>query len=876
MAPSQKKITMRGLCVLSLLCAGITTCARADLIESEEQLTAVREQLAVDYHRVPLPLLWYFKTDPDDRGAREGWFNVTRPDNSWAKIRANERWENQGFPGYDGVAWYLSRVQVPEGWTSVFIRFPAVDDAYTLYVDGKEVCRDGDRSRSVWNWSTCHEITDYVQAGREVTIILRVEDYMLQGGLTRGPVELLNFTTQIDITADWRFAPDYTNVGVTEGWYAPRIDDSHWRRVEAGRNWEYYGYEFDGFGWYRKWITVPAGWADQRVFLELPKVDDYFDLYLDGEFIHHFGTPQSPCWATITCVDVTRYVVGGQRHLLCLRVEDLGQPGGLGGSPCTLSAQMPIYRLEQEPNYAYLYADRAEGAPHIGPYPRETAIEGHAFQGLAPTLLAGENVTWSLVRGPVGLHVDSITGALSWDAPTTGPEAFLDWDLRWDHPIVVKARNDQGYDYASVQLKVLDNKGPALQVVRTQYIDWVVTADEAAWFETMQPHRIIDRQWEHMRWLLGHEPSYGRQCVKYQYNIGNRGWSGSPTIIGPPLWSADPVDGWNLGIWLHEVGHNFNWQTPINEYASNGPYDGMYHHFVEILIQYMLHRSLEDPERFDFTAPNLALYREHVNRVRTEAQGHYQAFLAWVQNNNDAADYPGDQYGVWKGLLIDLLDRFGTSALEKCLRAMRSDGIPRELRQTADAVEKKNALIFCILSHAAGSDLREYFRQRKFRFDDAYYTQIDAQIGAILRLLPDEDVGGWKRHPVTGHYYRRTPFTMTWCEAEDYAQSVGGHLVCLNGEQELGWLCPRFEIYGEVWIGLYRDAGGSWRQPVRGQRWLPTWHAGYPLPAPDYRFAALDLIAQKVRSRNDQDVLFGIIEAEALPGPDDPGFLVSY
>jgi hypothetical protein len=302
----------------------------------------------------------------------------------------------------------------------------------------------------------------------------------------------------------------------------------------------------------------------------------------------------------------------------------------------------------------------------------------------------------------------------------------------------------------------------------------------------------------------------------------------------------------------------------------------MYHHFIEILIQYMLHRSLEDPERFDFTVSNLALYREHVNRVRAEAQGHYQDFLAWVPKHSDAADYPGDQYAVWKGLMIELIDRFGTAALEKSLRAMRTDGVPRTLRQTANTVAKKNALLFCILSHAAGADLREFFRQRKFRFDESYYTDIDAQVGVTVRLLPDEDVGGWKRHPLTGHYYRRTPFTMTWCEAEDYAQSVGGHLALLDGDQELSWLCSRFEIYGAAWIGLSRDPGGSWRRPARGRLWLPPCHAGYPVPAPDHGFAALDLVGQKMRNQSDRDVLFGVIEAEALPTLDDPGFTIEY
>jgi len=337
----------------------------------------------------------------------------------------------------------------------------------------------------------------------------------------------------------------------------------------------------------------------------LPAVDDFFDLYVDGRFIHHFGTPDEPCWGKITRVDVTACTTSGCRHPVWLRVEDTGMPGGLCGAPCTLSAQMPIYWLAKDRDYAYLYEDRPEGAPHIGPCPRETAIEGQSFRGMPPELLHGQNVSWSLAHGPLGLRIDPNTGTISWDEPTTGPEAFLDQDRRWDHPVTVKAQNEFGYDYATFQLKTLDNKGPALQRIRTQYINWIVTERIAAWFEATRPQEVIDRQWELMRDVIGHEPSYGRQSVKYQYNIDGRAWSGSPAIVGPGLWSTDLVDGWSPGIWLHEVGHNFNWQTPVDKVVF-GPLDGWYHHFVEVLIQYVLHYSIEHPGQFALSGEKLA------------------------------------------------------------------------------------------------------------------------------------------------------------------------------------------------------------------------------------------------------------------------------
>ena len=55
-----------------------------------------------------------------------------------------------------------------------------------------------------------------------------------------------------------------------------------------------------------------------------------------------------------------------------------------------------------------------------------------------------------------------------------------------------------------------------------------------------------------------------------------------------------------------------------------------------------------------------------------------------------------------------------------------------------------------------------------------------------------------------GHTYALTPTAMTWPNAQAWAQSLGGHLVTINNQQEQNWLLARFG--GDTrWIG-YSDA----------------------------------------------------------------------
>ena len=56
--------------------------------------------------------------------------------------------------------------------------------------------------------------------------------------------------------------------------------------------------------------------------------------------------------------------------------------------------------------------------------------------------------------------------------------------------------------------------------------------------------------------------------MKFQPNAGCSGLSGNPVTVGPGFWHWDAVGGWNVGIWFHEVGHNFNGQILAAFYAN--------------------------------------------------------------------------------------------------------------------------------------------------------------------------------------------------------------------------------------------------------------------------------------------------------------------
>ncbi len=71
---------------------------------------------------------------------------------------------------------------------------------------------------------------------------------------------------------------------------------------------------------------------------------------------------------------------------------------------------------------------------------------------------------------------------------------------------------------------------------------------------------------------------------------------------------------------------------------------------------------------------------------------------------------------------------------------------------------------------------------------------------------------GWEYCPLTGHYYKLTDNSLSWHEAKQQAEDLGGYLATVNDVRENSWLFWVFSYgYGPLWIGLTDEAEqGTW------------------------------------------------------------------
>jgi alpha-galactosidase len=127
----------------------------------------------------------------------------------------------------------------------------------------------------------------------------------------------------------WRFRP-----GDEPAWAAADFDDGAWEEIDVGVNWERAGHEeLDGFAWYRTRFTAPRRAPGGPLALELGRIDDADETYLNGRRLGGTGTlppDYHEAWQAWRRYPVPPDAVRwGSENSVAVRVYDGGGAGGM-------------------------------------------------------------------------------------------------------------------------------------------------------------------------------------------------------------------------------------------------------------------------------------------------------------------------------------------------------------------------------------------------------------------------------------------------------------------------------------------------------------------------------------------------------------------
>lgn len=233
---------------------------------------------------------WKFNLgdDPD-------WKEKNFDDRDWEKIYVPSSWENQGFPGYDGYAWYRTSFRLPKDLKDqqIFLVLGYVDDVDQTYINGKLIGVSGgfppDYITAYNALRTYYIPPEYLDNEGENILAIRIYDDELDGGIISGKIGLYISTDEsnpdINLSGVWDFKIGDDSLFLKQE--NPKVQST---KLMVPAHWDIQGFsDYDGFGWYKKTFFLPEKYDGENMILLLGKIDDIDQTFVNGILVGSTG-----------------------------------------------------------------------------------------------------------------------------------------------------------------------------------------------------------------------------------------------------------------------------------------------------------------------------------------------------------------------------------------------------------------------------------------------------------------------------------------------------------------------------------------------------------------------------------------------------------
>lgn len=231
---------------------------------------------------------WKFQIGDDS-----SYSSIQFDDNSWDEIVVPSAWEEKGYHGYDGIAWYRKKFSfTPDASKNYLINLGYIDDADETYLNGKLLAKSGSFPPQ---YSTAYKAErkypapiSFFKNGENI-IAVRVFDAQLSGGIPTGEIALnaAAHGLAIDQILDgvWKFT-----TGDNPKWSQENFDDENWESINVPSFWESQGFDgYDHFAWYRTNFLLDSSLHNEKLALLMGKIDDLDEVFVNGVLVGSTG-----------------------------------------------------------------------------------------------------------------------------------------------------------------------------------------------------------------------------------------------------------------------------------------------------------------------------------------------------------------------------------------------------------------------------------------------------------------------------------------------------------------------------------------------------------------------------------------------------------
>jgi hypothetical protein len=288
-------------------------------------------------------------------GINQEWTSPKYNDNDWEAVKVPSPWENQGYNGYNGYAFYRKTISIPSVYRGrmLYLNMGYIDDVDEVYLNGKKIGSSGSFPPDYYTAYNAERIYyipgEYINFEGSNLIAVKVYDSYSEGGIVSGEIGIYggrtNVNLDINLQGVWKFQPgdDFRRK-------ESDFDDNLWDEIFVPAKWEDQRYrDYDGYGWYRKSFIYPGNNDDERMVIVLGKIDDIDQVYINGTLVGSTGNfpERENEWASTGQEYIAfrgYYLPAGllkkdQKNVIAVRVLDTGGAGGIYEGPVGIITQ---------------------------------------------------------------------------------------------------------------------------------------------------------------------------------------------------------------------------------------------------------------------------------------------------------------------------------------------------------------------------------------------------------------------------------------------------------------------------------------------------------------------------------------------------------
>ena len=279
---------------------------------------------------------WKFRIGDDYSWANPG-FN----DSEWGSIEAPSSWENQGFRGYDGFAWYRKTVIIGNDFQNqeLVLQLGYIDDIDEVFVNGQKIGQSGSfppnystAYNALRKYSLPHQLLNF---GKKNVIAIRVYDSQLEGGIIGGDLKIYSegkaLEMDVNLSGKWMW-----NKGMEPS-------SSQARPIIVPGFWENQGINYDGYAVYFTRFILPKQLVNERLVLLGGRIDDVDIVYINGQFIGSTGDyikrDCGECYREFRNYFIAPGTLKHGENLIEIKVYDRHGEGGIVQGPIGIITQ---------------------------------------------------------------------------------------------------------------------------------------------------------------------------------------------------------------------------------------------------------------------------------------------------------------------------------------------------------------------------------------------------------------------------------------------------------------------------------------------------------------------------------------------------------